>query len=528
MAGKTKSMSKIKQLLQLHKQGVWKKDIARRLGMSKNTVKAYIEKIDALSVSIDSLLVLDDPILEAKLHAGNPAYKENHRYDYLKSNLGHYVEELKRVGVTQKLLWEEYRQAQPEGYSHSQFCFHLAQLLKSKKPSMILEHLAGEKLFVDFAGKKMSYVDRETGEIIECPVFVACLPYSDYCFSIAVRSQGVEDFIYALQKCLEHLGGAAKILVPDNLKSAIIKADRYDPDINKVLEDFCNHYGMTILPARVRKPKDKALVENQVKLIYSRVYAKLRDRQFYDLGTLNKAMQEKVREHNQTRMQRYSYCREEKFLFDEKNKLIALPDEPFEVKYYREYTVDTNNHIRLGKDNHYYSVPYQWIGHRVKVIYTRSVVRIYAKGDLIAVHPRVLTGKYTTIKEHLCSYHQHYISRSPDYYRKLAKEKSELLFILIDILFKGGRPPEQNYRTCEGFFSLHRKTDPDIFQKACNIALECQIYSYRFVMKTIENLTKMPQYRDESEYKKLPSHNNIRGKDYYNQLTINFTDDETN
>jgi transposase len=473
------------------------------------------------------LLALDDPILEAKFHAGTPAYKENLRYDFLKSNIDYYAEELKRVGVTRRLLWEEYRATQPEGYGHSQFCFHLGQLLKSRKPSMILHHQPGEKLFIDFAGKKISYVDIETGELIECPVFVACLPYSDYGFAIPVRSQNVEDFIYALQRCIEFLGGVTQILVPDNLKSAITKADRYDPDINQVLEDFCNHYGMTILPARVRKPKDKALVENQVKLIYSRVYAKLRDCQFYDLGTLTQAMLDKVREHNQTRMQRNPYCREEKFLFDEKNKLSPLPDEPFEVKYYREYKVDTNNHIRLGKDNHYYSVPYQWIGHRVKVIYTRSLVRIYAKGDLIAVHPRTLTGKYTTTKEHLCSHHQHYISRSPDYYRKQAQEKSELLFILIDNLFKGGRPPEQNYRTCEGFFSLYRKTEPEIFQQACTIALECQIYSYRFVMKTIDNLTKMPQFRDEPEYRALPSHDNIRGKDYYNQLTINLTNDES-
>lgn len=172
--------------------------------------------------------------------------------------------------------------------------------------------------------------------------------------------------------------------------------------------------------------------------------------------------------------------------------------------------------------------PYQWIGHKVKVIYTRSVVRIYAKGERIAAHARDTTNKYTTVKEHLCSYHQHYLSRSPEYFRKMAKEKSDLLFVLIDTLFKGGRPPEQNYRTCEGFFSLHRKTDPKIFEQACNMALECQSYSYRFVMEKIKNLEKMPKIQEETDYRPLPKHTNIRGENYYNQLNKNDTKNETN
>jgi transposase len=270
MAGKPKPMSQIKQLLQLHQQGEGKKTIARILGISKNTVKNYLAKIDSLQLSLPVLLALEDPVLEAKFHAGNPAYKEE-RFEHFKDKLDYFAQELKTTGVNKKLLWDEYKQDYPDGYSYTQFCFHLAQQLVARKPSMVLQHKAAEKLFIDFAGKKLSYIDRNTGEVIYCQVFVACLPYSDYSFAMAVSSQNTEDFLYALGCCLRELGGVPRILVPDNLKSAVIKASRYEPDINRAMEDFANHYHTTVIPARARKPKDKALVENQVKLIYSRV-----------------------------------------------------------------------------------------------------------------------------------------------------------------------------------------------------------------------------------------------------------------
>ena len=208
-------MSQIKQLLRLHKDGHKIKSIARDLSISKNTVKIYLKKYQSSKFNIDTLLSMDDPILEAVFHPGNPAYKDT-RFEDLKSNLDYYEKELKRTGVTKKLLWEEYRQKYPDGYSLSQFCFHLQQHLLNKNPSMVLQHEPGEKLFVDFAGKKLSYIDRSTGEIIECQVFVACLPYSDYSFCIAVRSQKISDFVHALEQCLKSIGGVPKIVVPDN------------------------------------------------------------------------------------------------------------------------------------------------------------------------------------------------------------------------------------------------------------------------------------------------------------------------
>ncbi len=520
MAGKPKPMSQIKQLLRQHKQGTGVKSIARNLGISKNTVKSYLAKLPDIKMDIDELLLLEDPELEIKFHAGNPAYKDE-RFERLKSQLDYFENEMDEVGVNRKVLWEEYKEDYPGGYEYTQFCHHLKQQLIARNPSAVLHHKPAEKLFVDFAGKKISYVDGETGEVIWCPVFVACLPYSDYSFVIAVRSQGIEDFIYALVCCLAFLGGVPIILVPDNLKSAIIKANRYEPDVNRALEDFCNHYNMAVIPTRVAAPKDKALVENQVKMAYSRIFAKLRNQQFFDIFSLNEAISEKNRNHNQTRMQRKPYCREERFLANEKPLLQPLPIEAYEIKYYRELKVAKNNHIPLTIDNHYYSVPYQWIGERVKVIYTRTMVRIYARGKMVAIHQRNYTpGQYTTVKEHLCSHHQHYLDRSPAYYMQKAEGKSEILYQVIKLLFEGGRHPEQNYKTCDGLFSLYRKTDPEIFNRACQIAIECGSYSYKFIQRIIENLNKQPD--QETSINPLPDHKNIRGREYYEQLNLKF------
>jgi len=513
MAGKPKRMSQIKQLLRLHTEGYKIKTISRELGLSKNTVKIYLNKYMASKLSIEALLSIEDPVLEKVFHPGNPAYKDT-RFDELKENLDYYEKELNKTGVTKQLLWEEYRIGNPQGYSHSQFCFHLSQHLSNKSPSLKLEHKPGEKLFVDFAGKKLSYIDKETGQIIECEVFVACLPYSDYSFCMAVESQKVEDFIHALKRCLKSLGGVPKILVPDNLKSAVVKADRYEPSINQTLEDFANHYNMSVVPTRSARPKDKALVENQVKIIYSRVYAKLRNQQFFSLQSLNQAVKEKIRDHNQTRMQQKNYCREECFLSDEKHLLAELPKDDFDIKYYREYKVSKNNHVYLAHDKHYYSVPYQYIGQQAKLIYTRSVVRIYINGNQVAVHPRdYKPGKYTTDREHLCSTHRHYLDRSPEYYKNRAERIDKQFYLLIEKIFEQNRYPEQLYRTCDGIFSLQRKTDPDIFRKACIKSLKYKNYSYKFLLNIIQN--KMYEKDDLQLELPLPEHSNIRGRDYY-------------
>ena len=519
MAGKPKTMSQIKQVLQHYQQGVKIKTIARIVGISKNTIKAYLSKIDVAQWDINDLLTLEDPVLEARFHAGNPAYSEG-RFQLLKNKLDYYADQLKNKIVTKELLWEEYRLEVPEGYSRSQFCFHLLQHIRTKNPTMVLQHKPGDKLFFDFAGKTANYINPDTGEIVQCQLFVCCLPYSGYSFIIAIESQATEHFIYALTQGINFLGGVPAVLVPDNFKAAVIKANRYEPEINRVLDDFANHYGTTIIPTRVCKPQDKALVENQVRLTYTHVYARLRNQQFFSIADLNTALQQMNLRLNQTRMQKKSYSREEKFLSDEKPFLKPLPVNPFEIKHYKAYTVAKNNFIYLGEDCHYYSVPFTYIGQKAAVIYTRSIVQIYCKGQLVAAHQRDrIPHGYTYVKEHLCSHHQHYLDRSPTYYIEKAAKISDTLRQLFVLIFSQDKHPEQLYRSCDGLLSIPRKTiDITRFEKACSLAIEHGNYSYIFILNIIQN--KMIDFDTTLTQKALPTHKNIRGKNYYEQLTL--------
>lgn len=516
MAGKPKRMSQIKQLIQLHEQGKGIKFIARTLGISKNTVKSYLKKVATSSLDIPSLLSLEDPILEGKFLVGNPAYKDE-RYEHFISKLDYFASELRRRGVTKTLLWEEYRQDYPAGYGHSQFAYHLSQQLVARRPTMVLQHEAGDQLFIDFAGDSLFYTDPISMEVVKCQVFVACLPYSDFSFAMAVKSQCVEDFLYALGCCLKAMGGVPRALVPDNLKSAIIRASPYEPDVNHAMDDFANHYGTTVVPARARKPRDKALVENQVKVIYTRVYAKLRNQQFFSLSTLNNAIAEKIRDHNQTRMQQKPYCREERFLADERHLLGPLPEQVFTIKYYRTLKVAKNYHLYLAQDKHYYSVPYTFAGAEVQVIYTRSMVHVYCKGEQIAIHPRDydMVNNTTTLDEHRSPAHKHHHARSAQYYLQKAKETEGPFYELLQGVFTQKRHPEQHYHTCDGLFSLRRKTEPDTFNDACRVALEHENYAYTFLLNIIKNGMAKPS--DIKPSKPLPTHQNIRGKAYYKQ-----------
>ena len=521
MAGKTKPMSQIKQVLRLLQKGYKLKPLSRELSISRNTIKTYLKKIADNKWSIDALLQLEDEQLDHKFHSGNPAYKDQ-RYEQLKLKIDYYAKELSKVGVTKSLLYEEYKEEYPSGYSRSQFCHHLLQHIRAAKPSLVLNHKPGDKLYIDFAGKTMSYTDRQSGEIVECQIFVACMPYSDYGFAFAVRSQNTRDFIYALSKCLEFLGGVPHLLVPDNLKAAVIKASRYEPELNRALEDFANHYNTSVLPTRTGKPKDKALVENQVKLVYTRVFARLRNQTFFSIGQLNDAIARCMNKHNHTRLQQKPWSRIEKFIAEEKPELLALPQNRFELKHYATYKVAQNNHLRLSEDKKYYSVPYRFIGKKVKVIYTQGLVKIYYKGQCIAVHPRIRDNwkYYSTIKEHLASHHQDYQNRSPKYYINRARLLSVDLQTFFEGIFTQDKHPEQLFKTCDGLLSLYRKINKDKVDKACRIAIKNKSYSYKFICRLIEN-NMLDQFDETLKYKPLPKHANVRGSDYYEQLTNN-------
>mgnify|MGYP003586319212 CR=1 FL=1 len=517
MAGKIVDMSKIKQVLRLHDEGESNREIARMLNINKETVNNYVKTLKEHPSDKEKFLELDDPELERKLHEGNPAYTDE-RFNEFSSLLPYLQKELERKHVTRRLLWQEYIEKHPGGYRFTQFCFHLKQNLVASSPTTVLSgtYNPAEKLYVDFAGDKLSYVDTQTGEIIKAEVFVACLPYTDYGFALCVPSQKSEDFIYAIRKCFEAIGGVPKILVTDNLKSAVVKSDRYEPEINKILEDMGNHYGFVTIPCQPRAPKQKALVENHVKLVYHHVYAKLRNQMFYSLEDLNAAVSEKMHEHNQTRMQQRPYSREEHFLATEKELLCELRSEPFEVKMYSDLQVQSNCCVYLGRDKHYYSVPYEFIGKRARVIYTRSLVLIYVDGKKVAVHQRTEGFGYTIVSKHMASNSQAVTSRSAQYYIDKAARSSQDFCMLLKAMFdRPGILPETQYKRCDGLFHLLHASPIDDFNYACRIALVNGYFRFSFIEGLIKNAKAVRRTCEVVDNPVPKDHTNIRGKDSF-------------
>ncbi len=525
MAGQRTNMSKIKQVLRMHRDGMSNRSIAEALGLYKGTVNNYVNSAKRDSKTIDELLAMDEPMLQHRFSSGNPAYSDK-RFDELQNDLDYYVRELGRKHVTMRLLWEEYRTHNPDGYGYTQFCFHINQHKAStvEDVSFPLGNFreGGKELYIDFAGDTMSYVDIETGELIKCQMFVACLPASDYGFAMAVPSQKVEDFLYALACCLRSIGGVPKILVPDNLKSAVIKADRYMPDINDIMEDFANHYGCVVIPARAAKPKDKCLVEDHVRLVYRRVYAPLRNETFFSIVELNKAISARMKLHNQTRMQRIPFTREERYLSIDKPALKPLPEKDFEIRYRTELLVQQSSHIYLGRDKVYYSVPYSYIGKKVKVIYSRSLLVVYSSGgERIAVHNRCRTaGRYCTIESHMPSYYNQYVNLSPDKYIARACGISAIFGEVIKGVFSRNphAVPEQYYKSCDGLFHLQRTTERGLFEKACKAAIDFDRCQYSFIKNLIESKCAGLKTDDDDGVLFPEYHTNIRGKEYYDNI----------
>jgi transposase len=516
MAAKSIAMSTLKQVLLMYSEGKPIKFIARSCGLSKNTVKKYIRSPNS---TLKELSMLDEHEMADRLKK-LPLKPDPERYDDFQNRFKYLTEELKRDGVSRYLLWQEYLLEFPGGYSYSQFCFHLQQYQKSGQLSMMLDHKPADRLYIDFAGKKLSWYDPQTGEEKKEEVLVGCLGYSQTAVVVAVESQRTEHFVDGLRQILEHLGGCTHAIVPDNLKAAVIKSDRYEPELNRILEDFANHYGTTIVPARALHPKDKALAENLVKISYNRIYAPLRNQTFTSLKELNQAIACQTEKHNQTPFQRKDFCRRQLFESEEQKLLKPLPAEPFLLKKYRSYKVQKNSMILLSEDQHYYSVPYAYIGQQVEVIYTLSSVQIYHKNKLIATHSRTFK-KYgqTYLKEHFPSWHQDYRDRSPEYYRVRASKYSTELQEVISIVLHKKLYPEQMYKSCEGILKLASKTPKEVFEKACKMALLAGNVNYKFLQSLIQS-GAAAHFELPEERKTSPEHANIRGKEFYNQLNI--------
>lgn len=517
MANKLTDMSKVRKVLQLHNQGKSKLFISKYLSLSRNTVKKYIALYQLLNLSKEEISQKSDAELE-ELFSNNKTRELTPRLKMLYEFFPYMERELKKIGVTQQLMWKEYIKRYPDGYKSSQFSEHYLRWSKKVNPVMHMNHKAGDKMFVDYAGKTLELIDKETGEVQEIQFFVAILGASQYTYAEASLSQKKEDFITSIENALYYFKGVPAAIVPDNLKSAVIKSNRYEPTLNETFLDFAEHYGTTILPARAYKPRDKSLVEGAVKILYQRVYPALRNKAFYKLNELNKAIWKELEDHNNKKLTGRPYSRLQLYKEVEEGKLTQLPIERYEIKQLAFATVMQNGHVYLSPDKHYYSVPYQYIRKKVKIMYTSNKVEIYYKYNRIALHQRDFRPyNYSTTKEHMASTHRFITEWTPQRFINWAASIDENVKEFITHLLEKKQHPEQAYKSCMGVLSFCKKVGNERLINACKRALDYNIFNYKIIQKILENGLDMLKDEDEDQEQKcLPKHPNIRGMDYYN------------
>lgn len=510
------TMNQVKQIYKLHSEGVAIKRIAAILGISKNTVKAYLRKKPELALSDDQMMATENPVLAYQLKPVSTHEQEN--YKAFLQRAEYYVQELsnrKQTHVTRMILWEEDFNAGLIGLKYSRFCYHLKRYLRSKHPSMVMIHRPGDKAFIDFAGDKLSYLDEETGKHIAAEVLIITLGYSNYTLAVALPSQKTEDVIEGLVILITRLGGVTAAIVPDNMKSAVTKPDRYEPVINEKFLDMANYYGLAVLPARPGKPKDKAKVETHVNVLYKQVYARLRNRTFHSLEELNQALSEKVDLLNDAVMQDYGVSRKMLLERDERPVLKSLPDHPYSLVQQAKATVGQNGHVRVKSIGKYLSAPYRLIGQKVTILMTRGVARIYHARQCVATHAIVPGQLYSSNPDHLSSVHKQYVSSlSPDSLRFKARAIGPEVEVLVNAVLSRGLFPEQMYKTCQGILALQSHCDPVRFRKCCQWAVANNLTSLRY-MRHLVTSSHVKFSEDTKSQGDLPKHSNIRGRENY-------------
>ena len=447
MANKVISMSKLRQLLRLNSQGESKLSISRLTGLSKNTVKKYLRIASDKGFTIQDIEELSDEQLDISFGMES-VLPEPDRYKHLMKLLPVYEKRLKKRNVSRESLWAEYIAQYPDGYRIAQFKRHIRKWIRHNNPVMHIEHKIGDKMFVDFTGEKLSIIDKTTGEIIPVEVFVSILGATQYTYVEAVKNQTKENFIMACENALYYYGGVPRAIVPDNLRSAVTKSDRYEPSLNEAFEDFANHYHTAILPARAYKPKDKALVEGAVKIVYRRIFDEIKDKEYYSIEELNQAIWEKLKAYNNIKLTGKLYCRQQIFEELEKRELQPLADHRYELKRKQAGTVHVNSYVCLREDKNYYSVPYKFIGSKVQIIYSNNQVDIYHRHVLIASHSR--SNKqffYTTDKDHLPSSHKFISEWNPERYIKWAESIDQNVTSYIKQVIERKPHPEQAYKS---------------------------------------------------------------------------------
>ncbi len=503
-------MEKLKQVFQLQRDGISIREIARRVGISRNSVRKYLSLLAECKG-------VDDVELASKAYSNDLLELEAERLRQVTIHFSTAGTELSKTGVTRHLLWREYRAEHPDGYSYSRYCYHLKKYLKNRDLSMHLEYTPGDITMIDFAGKKLYYTNLETGELIKCQVFISIFPFSGYIFCQAVHTQQTADFTHLTNSMSKFYGGVSATILCDNMSTAVKRSDRYEPEFTDICLQLSEHYGTTFSATRPYSPRDKAMVERAVNIVYNYIYGPLRNRTFFSLQELNAAMREQLELLNDKPYKNTPYSRRYFFEQQERHLLKPLPALPFLQKKVVRLTVQRNYHVQLTEDHQYYSVPYRYVGKKVKVLYDATTVEIYLDQDRIALHVRNHRNKsYTTLTEHMPPHHQRMHQIRGWTRDDLLEQASRIgcsTHQAASLMMENSIYMEQNYKACFGMLMLQKKYGSDRLEAACQRAIQGSRVNYTMIKNILER--GLDKVANMFATPLIIDHDNIRGKEQY-------------
>jgi len=523
MPNRRLSMRKIKEVLRLkYDCGISEREISRSCQVSRSTVADYIRRTAAAGLNWSEASALTQTQLEERLfpteHIPSSVKRPPPDCEHIYNELRTY----RKFNLTLSQLWLEYKEKHPDGYQYTQFCEYYWRWRKKLDYCLRQEHRGGEKLFVDYSDG-LSIVDTLTGEMTLTQLFVSVWGASSYTYAEATLSQTLPDWIGSHGRALEYFGCVPRVLVPDNLKSGVSKACKYEPELNPTYADMAEHYGCAVLPARPRKPRDKAKVENGVLIAQRWILAVLRHRTFYSLAEVNAAISECLERLNTRPLRQAKKSRRELFEAIDRPAALPLPQKAYEFAEWYKARVQLNYHIEV--DHHYYSVPYQLLHEKLDLRLTVTIVEALHKGERVAAHVRSqVRGGYTTLPEHMPPSHRYYAEWNPARFIQWAGKTGEFTARLVERILATRPYPEQGFRACLGIIHLARDYEPARIEAAAERALKFNACSYRSV-KTILS-TGLDRQCGSAGQLKIPGllpHQNIRGQEYYQ-----FNDKEEN
>ncbi|MEM6839472.1 MAG: IS21 family transposase [Cyanobacteria bacterium P01_C01_bin.120] len=502
-------MVKFREIIRLHELGYNQSEIALSCGVARSTVQNYIRRANGKGLRYAELCQLSDSEAQAQLGKGKPPPANQPVIDFATVH-----RELQGKGVTLALVWQEGLDQQRWSLSYGHFCRRYRQWSQQQNLSMRQRHPGGEKLFVDYCGQTMSVHDPVSGEAQTVQIFVACLGASNYTFAEATPTQTLPHWIGSHERALAFLGGVPKAIVPDNLKSGVTDPCRYEPGVNQSYQAFAEHYQVAILPARAKKPRDKAKVEKAVQEVERQILAPLRHQRFTSFTDLNTAIQARLEKLNQRVMKTYGCSRRALFEQVDQPALQPLPVRPFVFARWKSAKVNLDYHLEV--DKHYYSVPYWFVRREVSVKISESLVEVFYDHRRIAVHPRSgAPYRHTTLPEHMPPEHWAYKRQSKEMFLAWAQQVGPHTHCQVTAIFDAKAHEEQAFRTLKGLQSLATCYGSQRLEDACRRANTFHLVGYRRLKAILKAQLDRPPQLVEVPQSPSAQHDNVRGADYY-------------